>query len=573
MNPNLRPLINCLAAATEIEPAEVARNLGEPPDLTLGDFAFPCFPLAKTWRKNPAQIATDIAERLSTGETDVIAEAVATGPYVNIRLNRRAFLPAVLDRVRTESERYGSDGSGSNKTVVIDYSSPNMAKPFHVGHLSSTIIGGSLARILRFQGWNTVCVNHIGDWGTPVGQQIVGFRRWGDEEELKRHPIAHMVTVYQKFHAENEENPALMDEAREWFRRLEAGDLEARSFWERIRAHSIEELEKAYRRLGVEFDHYHGEAFYEGMLDDTVKRVEDSGIAARSEGALIVPLESKGIKTPLILMKSDGATIYATRDIAAAIYRANEFAFDQCLYVVARDQELHFQQLFATLELMGFEWAQHLHHVKFGHVHGMSTRKGGAILLDELLDRAVEKVREVIDGNRDSLFSDLADAEVSTVAEAVGVGAVIFGTLNRKRQRDIEFSWENALTFTGETGPYVQYAHARLCSILRKADASGRKVAESPDWSLITHEAEWALVKELGSFPDAVSAAAEQYEPSVIVRYLLDLAQDFTRFYDQCRVLGEDDALTGTRLALVDAVRQVLRTGLGLLCIQAPERM
>lgn len=569
MNPNLQVLVEEIARVTKLPLEDVAASLSEPPNTELGDYAFPCFPLAKTWRKNPAQIATEIASKLSeTGDT--IAGATATGPYVNIRLNRTEYLPSVLDRIRVEGERYGSRNVGGEKTVVIDYSSPNMAKPFHVGHLSSTIIGGSLAHLFAFDGWKTVRINHLGDWGTPVGQQIVGFRRWGDENQLEQHPIAHMVEVYQKFHAEREQHPELMDEAREWFRKLEDGDPEARSFWERIRRHSIEELERAYRRLGVEFDHYSGEAFYESMLSTTIERVKATGITEISDGALIVPLEAKGVSTPLILVKRDGATIYATRDIAAAIYRAETYRFDRCLYVVARDQELHFEQLFATLELMGLPWADRMAHVKFGHVHGMSTRKGGAILLDELLDRAVAKVREIIDANREAMFSDLGDDEVGNVAEAVGVGAVIFGTLNRKRVRDIEFSWENALTFNGETGPYVQYAHARLCSILRKA---GRPVPEHPDWSLLKHDAEWELVKELGRFPTAVASAVDQYEPSFVVRYLLDLSQDFTRFYDQCRVLGDDEALTGTRLALVETVRQVLQTGLGLLCIRAPERM
>ena len=575
MNPNFQPIIELLAQATELTPDDVAGHLGLPPNPELGDVAFPCFPLAKTWRKNPAQIAGEIAERI--GGSEVVAEAQAAGPYVNIRLARTPFRTAALDRLRSEGAGYGSDGSGAGKTVVIDYSSPNMAKPFHVGHLSSTIIGGSIAHLFAFQGWRTERVNHLGDWGTPVGQQIVGFRRWGDEQKLEQHPIEHMTHVYQQFHSERESNPELMDEAREWFRRLEEGDAEARSFWERIRAHTIEELERAYRRLDVGFDHYHGEAFYEEMLPATVERVKASGVTQMSEGALIVPLEDRGIKTPLILVKSDGATIYAIRDIAAASYRAETYDFDQCVYVVARDQELHFEQLFATLDAMGFPWASRMHHVKFGHVHGMSTRKGGAILLDELLDRAVEKVREIIDANRASMSSelleqsDLEDGDVAEVAEAVGVGAVIFGTLNRKRHRDIEFSWEDALTFTGETGPYVQYAHARLCSILRK---SGRELPETPDWSLLEHDTEWELIKELARFPDAVADATEQYEPSIVVRYLLDLAQDFTKFYDQCRVIGnDDDALTDARLALVDSVRAVIRTGLGLLCIRAPERM
>ena len=542
--------------------------LTEPPSADLGDYAFPCFPLARQWRKSPAAIASEIADRLQPDEA--IVDATATGPYVNVRLNREPFLMDVLSQIRTQGERYGSSDDGAGRRVVIDYSSPNMAKPFHVGHVSTTIIGGSLSNLFRFRGYDVIRVNHLGDWGTPIGQQIVAFRRWGDAAQLDAHPIAHMVGLYQRFHTEKEAHPELEDESREWFRRLEEGDAEAREFWEHIRRVSIEELNRAYARLGVGFDYYHGEAFYEHMLEDTIRAVQERGITKMSDGALIVPLESKGIETPLILRKSDGATIYATRDLTAAMFRAREFDFDQNIYVVARDQELHFQQLFAALELMGFEWAERCHHVKFGHVHGMSTRKGGAILLDELLDEAVNRVRQIIRANQEAMFGDIENGDMDDVAEAVGVGAITFGMLNRKRAKDVEFSWENALTFNGETGPYVQYAHARLCSILRKA---GRPVPESPDFSLLTHEAEWALVRLLEKFPRQVAAACAQYEPSFIVRYLLDLAQGFTRFYDQCRVLGEDEALSDARLALVDLVRQVIKAGLDLLCIKAPERM
>jgi len=564
----LTPLVERLAAATELPTPEVAAMLTEPPSAELGDYAFPCFALAKRLKKSPAQIAGDLAARLAPD--DAVLGATAAGPYVNVRLVRQPFMARVLADVRAAGDRYGSDDAGRGKTVVIDFSSPNMAKPFHVGHLSSTIIGGSLSNLFAFRGYTVERVNHLGDWGTPVGQQLTAFRRWGDPAALDAHPIAHMVSLYQRFHREKEEHPELEDEAREWFRRLETGDAEARAFWERIRAVSIAELERAYARLGVHFDHYHGEAFYEGMLDGVIRLAEARGVTQVSEGALIIPLDAKGIKTPLILRKSDGATIYATRDLAAAIWRAQTYGFDRNVYVVARDQELHFEQLFAALALLGFDWASRCVHVKFGHVHGMSTRKGGAILLDELLDAAADKVREVIRANQEALFGDLPEGEVDPVAEAVGVGAIIFGTLNRKRVKDVEFSWDTALTFNGETGPYVQYAHARLCSILRKA---GRPVPEAPDAALLAHDAEWALAKELARLPGEVAAACDQYEPSFLVRYLVDLAQTFTRFYDQCRVIGDDEALTGARLALVDAVRQVLHTGLGLLCMKALERM
>jgi len=568
MTAALNPLVRRLAALVELPEPDVLSLLAEPPTPDLGDFALPCFQLAKRLRKNPAQIAADLAGRLLPDE--VIAEAKAAGPYVNIRLTRQPFVATILSEIRTQGERFSSSSEGEGQTIVIDYSSPNMAKPFHVGHLLSTIIGGSLANLFAYQGYRVVRVNHLGDWGTPVGQQIVAFRRWGDAAALEAHPISHMVELYQRFHREKAEHPELEEEAREWFRRLETGDAEARSFWERIRRVSIAELEQAYARLGVGFDHYQGEAFYEGMLEEAVKAVVDRGITAVSEGALIVPLEAKGINTPLLLRKRDGATIYATRDIAAVMYRAREYHFDQCLYVVAHDQELHFRQLFAALELMGFEWARRCVHVQFGHMLGMSTRKGGAILLDELLNRATGKVREVIRENQETLFTDLPAEETEAVAEAVGVGAVIFGTLNHRRMKDVEFSWDAALTFNGETGPYVQYAHARLCSILRKA---GRPVPQSPDSTLLAHDAEWAVIKQLAKFPDQVRAACAQYEPSFVARYLLDLAQALTRFYDQCRVLGNDEALTGARLALVDSARQVIRTGLGLLCMKAPERM
>lgn len=568
MTEALTPLVTRIAALTELPAGDVRSLLGEPPNPELGDFAFPCFQLARNVKRNPAQVASELAGRIA--HDDVIADAKAAGPYLNIRLRREPFIQTVLSEIGRQGEQFGATRGGDGRTIVIDYSSPNMAKPFHVGHLSSTIIGGALAHLFGYQGYRVVRVNHLGDWGTPVGQQIVAFRRWGDEPALEAHPISHMVELYQQFHREKENHPELEDEAREWFRRLEAGDEEARSFWERIRRHSIAELERAYARLGVGFDHYHGEAFYEGMLEETVRTLAERGITAISDGALVVPLDQKGIKTPLILRKRDGATIYATRDLAAAMYRAREYGFEQCLYVVAHDQELHFQQLFATLELMGLEWAKRCVHVQFGHVRGMSTRKGGAILLDELLDRAAEKVRQIIRENQATLFTDLPAGEVDGVAEAVGVGAIIFGTLNRRRVKDVEFSWDAALAFTGESGPYVQYAHARLCSILRKA---GREAPANPDVSLLEHDAEWAVVKQLARFPDHVNAACAQYEPAFIARYLLDLAQTLTKFYDQCRVIGNDVALTGARLAIVDRSRQVIEAGLHLLCMKAPERM
>jgi arginyl-tRNA synthetase len=567
MTDALMPLYSRLAEITTLSVAEVEEHLTQPPKPELGDYAFPCFPLAKVLKKSPAQIAGELAAKLEPD--DVITEAKAAGPYINIRLNRQPIVDTVLTAVRARGAAYGGTPD-QGKTVVIDYSSPNMAKPFHVGHLSSTIIGGSLSKLYDFAGWNVIRVNHLGDWGTPIGMQLAAFQRWGNEDELAANPIEHVLVLYQRFHREKEDDATLMEEAREWFRKLETGDEEARSFWQNIRSHSIEALEKTYARLGVGFDYYHGEAFYEDMLDDTLSTISDAHITRESDGALIVPLEDKGMETPLIVRKSDGGTTYATRDLAAAMFRQREHAFDRCLYVVARDQELHFQQLFATLELMKFDWADRVQHVKFGHVHGMSTRKGGAILLAELIDRATDKVSEVITDNQESIFGEVPAEEIAAVAEAVGIGAIIFGTLNRKRNKDIEFSWDNALTFNGETGPYVQYAHARLCSILRKAN---RDIPESPDFTLLSHDAEWALVKQLSRFPGEITAACEACEPSFIARYLLDLSQALTKFYDQCRVLGDDENLTGARLALVDCVREVIHTGLGLLCIRAPERM
>ncbi len=561
------PLISLLENASGLDAAQLRASLAVPPDPKMGDYALPCFPLAKVLRKNPAQIASEIAAALEPG--DVVASAKAAGPYVNITLNRQPFVEAVLGQIVREGDSFGA-GEAAGQKLVIEFSSPNMAKPFHVGHLSSTIIGGSLAHLFSFTGNDVVRVNHIGDWGTPVGAQIAAFRRWGDETELESNPISHMVELYQRYHREKGDDPSLEADAREWFRRLETGDPEAREFWQRIRDLSRQALEATYARLQVHFDHYQGEAFYEDMLEDTVAEARSRGITELSDGALIIPLSEKDIETPLLLLKSDGATTYATRDMAAAIYRAREYAFDTSVYVVARDQELHFQQLFAALELMGFDWAERMVHVKFGHVHGMSTRKGGAILLQELLDRAGDKVREVIRENQAEMFSELGEDQVDDVAEAVGVGAIIFGTLNRKRNKDSEFSWDTALQFTGETGPYVQYAHARLCSILRKA---GRPLPEKADLSLLSHDAEWALVKVLARFPADVAAACRSYEPSIVARSLLDMSQTLTRFYDQCRVLGDDQALTDARLTLVDRVRQVIRTGLGLLCMEAPEQM
>ena len=455
----------------------------------------------------------------------------------------------------------------NGKTVCIDYSSINIAKPFHIGHLLTTAIGGSLYRISKFCGYNAVGINHLGDWGTQFGKLIVAYKKWGDDEDIKKRNIRALLDLYVRFHKEAETHPELEDEGRHWFKKIEEGDKEALAIFESFKQITLREVQKVYDRLGITFDSYAGESFYNDKMQPVIDTLKSKNLLKMSEGAEVVDLEEYGMP-PCLILKKDGTTLYATRDLAAAIYRKKTYDFYKNLYVVAYQQNLHFRQVFKVLELMGYEWAKDCVHVPFGMVSlegagSLSTRKGNVVFLSDVLDSAVEKAREIIDAKNPDL------PEKDKTASDVGVGAVIFGALSGSRIKDISFSLEKALSFDGETGPYLQYTHARCCSILDKAG----EVKGYADFSVLEQDEAFALVRLTDEFYHTVLLALEKYEPSIISRYLIDVAQAFNKFYVNNRILGESDNVTFTRLMLVRVVESVLKTGLNLILLNAPEKM
>jgi len=561
-----------LAAATGLDEADVL--LENPRDAAHGDLAFPCFRLAKEKKEPPPKIAAELAEHLTAELEDV--EAVATGPFLNFRIDRPALARWLFEETLAGDRPFGSSDAGAGKTVVVDLSSPNIAKPMHVGHLRSTIIGAAIQRLHEQLGYRTVGINHIGDWGSQFGKLIVAIRHWGDTVDLEAEPIRALLALYVRYHEEEEERPELAEEARAAFRELESGtEGDVRETWKKITALSLTEFDKIYRRLGVTFDLVRGEAFYEPFLDQTVDRIVSAGITEESDGALIVRLdEIQENMAPCLLRKTDGTTLYATRDLAAAFHRWEEFEFERCLYVVGSDQKLHFRQLFGVLARMRLDWAEHMEHVAFGMMRlpegKLQTRKGRVVFLEDVLDRAVAEAREIIEEKNPDL------PELDTVAETVGVGAVIFNDLKRERVKDVEFDWQEVVSFEGDTGPYVQYAHARLASILRKAAEAGEGDAE-PDLAAL-EDASGVLVR-LARFPAVLESAARRAEPSEVTNWLLELTREISSWYDQGRrdatkrVLGQEPAVTAARVQLTRSCKSVLQNALELLGLRAPDRM
>ena len=558
-----------LAPLVSLEPAEVIKLLEVPPEPSYGDLAFPCFALARERKKAPALIAKELCEELAGSEGHFWDKAAPRGPYLNFYIAPEAYGREVLHQILDGGEAYGHSNLGRGGNVTIDYSSPNIAKPFGVGHIRSTVIGHSLYLIYKALGYNSIGINHLGDWGTQFGKLIVAFKHWGEESELEADPVNYLYRLYVQFHQRVEEDPVFDDEARAWFKKLEEGDEEAVAYWTRFRRLSLDNYALIYDLLGIEFEYFHGESHYNEMLDDVIRLVQDQGIAKESEGALIIDLEPYGLP-PVMLRKKDGATLYITRDLAAAIYRRETFNFARSIYVVGAEQVLHFQQLFKVLELLGFEWAKDCVHVPFGLIRfkegRMSTRAGKIILLDEVLQRSIEMAREIIEEKN----PDLADKE--NAARIVGLGAVRFGDLSNDRIKNIEFDWEKVLDFSGETAAYIQYAHARICSILRKSAPEYEKWDETAV-SLLVREEEITLIKVLALLPEKIIASAENYRPSILARYLVDVAREFNRFYHNCPVLGSEGKLQHGRLLLIGAARQVIANGLGLLGITAPGEM
>lgn len=554
-----------------LETSDIREMIEIPPDSSMGDFAFPCFRLAKTMRKAPQMIAADLAEKLAGNEAFSKVENV--NAYVNFFMNKAEVAGAAVDAVIKAGAAYGGSDQGNGKTVCIDYSSPNIAKPFHIGHIRSTVIGNSLYKIFDSLGYNVVRINHLGDYGTQFGKMIVAYRKWGSKEEVEAEPIKSLLKYYVKFHEEAEKDPALEDEARHTFTLLENGAEEETALWQWFRDESLKEFNYVYDLLGITFDSYAGESFYSDKMGRVVDILESKGLLKDSDGTQIVDLSEYNM-TPALIKKKDGSTLYITRDLAAVLYRKETYDFDKCIYVVASQQNLHFQQLFKIVSLMGFDWADKCVHVPFGMVSledgTMSTRKGKVVFLLDVLTKAIEKTKEVI------AEKNVAEEDIDQTAKDVGIGAVMFQELSNNRIKDYVFSWDKVLNFEGETGPYVQYTHARACSVLRNAGASAEAVLNGtakPDMKYITGEAAYELVKAIASFPEVVQDAAAKYEPSVVTRHIIDVAQFFNKFYHDEHILVDNEEEKQAKLALVYAAKQTIANGLALLGIAAPERM
>ena len=558
-------LSEALARASGLPQADLEPLLEVPPTPDMGDYALPCFKLARMLRKAPPAIADGLKAQLEL--PDLVERVESVKGYLNFYLDRKRLARNALGPVLESGDDYGRADLGQGRTVCIDYSSINIAKRFHIGHLSTTVLGHALSRIYDFMGYRSVGINHLGDWGTQFGKMVCAYKRWGDREDVERRGVDALTDLYVRFHEEAAQDAALEDEGRAWFKRIEDGEPEAMEIFSWFKEVTLRDAMRVYDLLGIHFDSYAGESFYNDKMGRVLDELTQRGLLVDSEGAKVVPLEQWNMP-PCMILKKDGATLYATRDIAAALYRKDTYDFAKCLYVVAYQQNLHFKQWFKVIELMGYDWYQDLEHVAFGMVsyegQTLSTRKGYVVYLDELLQRAVEKAADIIAQKNPDLPNR------NEVARQVGIGSVIFTTLFNNRIKDIDFWWDRALNFDGETAPYVQYAHARCCSLLQKGGLS----LEGPvDDSLLTDDASQAVCKLLSDFPAAIQEACRRNEPYVITRQVLSLAQAFNRFYIEHRILDEDETATRTRLQLVAAVRQVLHNGLYLLGIEAPKQM
>lgn len=560
-------IINKLEELTGLSHEAIEKAVETPPDEKLGDLAFPCFPLAKVMRKAPPVIAQELSEKLSSDE--YIERVDAVGGYLNFFYNRAEFISDTIDNARKAGADWGKSDMGAGKTVLVEYSSPNIAKPFHIGHLFSTAVGNSLARIYKFLGYNVESLNHLGDWGTQFGKLISAYKRWGDEEAIEKDPINELLKIYVKFHEEAEKDPSLEDEAREYFKKLEDGDPEATKLWKHFRDLSLVEFKRVYDMLGVSFDSYNGEAFYSDKMDEVVEMLRDADILTESEGAQVVDLSDMNMP-PCIILKSDGATIYATRDIAAALYRKRTYNFDKNIYVVGLPQSLHFKQIFETMKRAGWEWSKDCVHVGFGLVKlpgkNMSTRHGDVVFLEDVLNESIEKTRSIIENNGSNVD------DIDDVSKKIGIGAVLYTFLKNSREKDIVFSWDKMLDFDGESAPYCMYGYARGKSILRRAE--GIDYSDAELGKAVSEDA-YTLVKMINSFGDAVADAADKNEPFYVNRYVTGLVKAFNKFYNTNPIMRDDvDIETKkARLAIVDATCTVIKSALELLGIEVVESM
>mgnify|MGYP000893951623 FL=1 len=551
---------------------EIKSMIEIPQDQSMGDYAFPCFRLAKTMRKAPNLIAAELAEKLQ-GE-QLFSEVSPVNAYVNMFVSREEMMKSTVSEVLEEKENFGRSDIGGNKKVIVEFSSPNIAKPFHIGHIRSTVIGNSLSKIYDALGYDVFKINHLGDYGTQFGKMICAYRRWGNREDVINSPIKTLLGYYTKFHVEVEEHPELEDEARAIFTKLEQGSKEEVELWQWFREESLKEFQRVYDMLGIEFDSYNGESFYSDKMPRFEKELSDKGLLQESKGAQVVDLEEYKLGTALI-KKSDGSSLYITRDIAAAVYRKENYDFYKNIYVVATQQNLHFQQLFKIIELMGYDWANQCVHVPFGMVRleegTMSTRHGRVVFLEDVLNGAIEKTREIIEEKNPNIEN------LEEITSQVGIGAVVFNELSNNRIKDYTFKWDQILNFDGETGPYVQYTHARCASLLRKAGEDIVAKAQEPknvDFALLAKsDSAYELTKLIYAFPGVVEQAGEKYEPSIITRHIIDIAQCFNKFYHDEHIIVDDEVEKVSKIALVIATKRVIATGIGLLGMKAPERM
>ena len=555
-----------ISAITNVNVNDLEGYIETPPNPEMGDFAFPCFKLAKELKKAPPAIAAELKEQLTTDE--VIERIDVAGGYLNFFISKEGLVKNVIDEVITKGDRYGSSDLGAGKNIVIDYSSPNIAKPFHIGHLRTTVIGGALYKMYKFLGYNVIGINHLGDWGMGISKTIAGYEMWKDEYSFDENAILSILAIYVRFNKLEKEDPTMTDKARDVLIRLENKDEETTKLWEWIIDVSLENYNKVYDLLGSEFDSFNGEAFYNDKMDRVVDELNAKGLLKDSEGAKVVEMPDD--MPPCIIITSAGTTIYATRDLAALLYRIDNYNFEKALYVVGSEQSLHFKQVFKTLELMGYEkYAAACEHIPFGLVldengEKIGSRKGGALLtLEEILNESIEKSLKIIEEKN----PDLENKE--EVAKMVGVGAIIFNDLSNNRIKDEIFDWNQLLNFAGETGPYLQYTYVRTNSILRNANVD----VDNVDASKLLDKEAIEVIKKLAEYPDVIISAVNKNEPSLISRHIIDVAQSFSRFYNEHQIICDDEETKKARVALAKAVGHVIKSGLGILGIRTPEKM
>ncbi len=557
-----------IANATQLDKNEIMTYIEIPPKSDMGDYAFPCFKLAKVLKKSPVMIATEIREKISPDE--YIEKFEDKAGYLNFYINNEQLVKEVLSEINTEKENFGKSNEGNGKNIVIDYSSPNIAKPFHIGHLRTTLIGSALYKVYKYLGYNTIGVNHLGDYGTQFGKMIEAYKMWGTEYDLTEDPINKMVDMYVRINNLCKEDEQVLENCRENFRLLENGDKYCTDLWNQFKDLSLKEFDKIYDILDVKFDSLNGEAFYADKTDEVIKILEEKGKLTDSEGAKIVDLTDAGIETPCIIQKANGSTIYATRDLAAILYRARTYDFDKCLYVVAYEQNLHFKQIFEVAKyLVDEKYAKGLKHISYGMVQlptgKMSTRLGNVVKIEDLISETIEKAKEIITAKNPDLENK------DEVAKKVGIAAIIFNTLSTTNTKDQIFDWNTALNFQGETGPYIQYTYVRTKSVLEKVG----KVQElsEVDFSQLTDESSIKVLKSLYAFQETLEMTAEKNEPAILARYLIEVSQNYSNFYNDNKVLVDDEKVKNARTYLTYAVGVVLKTGASLLGIKMPDKM